>query len=78
MPAVMVNLVGEPGHEGNVIYDGIHDILAMPGVTPHIYGKKQTRPFRKMGHVTIVGNDMETARARAQQVKERMKVVAGV
>jgi 5-(carboxyamino)imidazole ribonucleotide synthase len=78
MPAVMVNLVGEPGHEGDVIYDGIHDILAMPGVTPHIYGKKQTRPFRKMGHVTIVGNDMETARALAQLVKERMKVVAGV
>lgn len=76
LPAVMVNLVGDEGHEGDVIYDGIQEILAMPGVTPHIYGKKQTRPFRKMGHVTIVGNDMETARALAQQVKERIRVIA--
>lgn len=76
LPAVMVNLVGDEGYEGDVIYDGIQEILSMPGVTPHIYGKKQTRPFRKMGHVTIVGNDMETARALAQQVKERIKVIA--
>lgn len=74
--AVMVNLVGEEGHTGNVIYDGIEDILAMPGVTPHIYGKKQTRPFRKMGHVTVVDKDLVVAREIAAQVKDRIKVVA--
>ncbi|WP_397303211.1 5-(carboxyamino)imidazole ribonucleotide synthase [Nonlabens ulvanivorans] len=74
--AVMVNLVGEEGHTGNVIYDGIEDILAMPGVTPHIYGKKQTRPFRKMGHVTVVDKDVAVAREIAAQVKDRIKVVA--
>ncbi|GAK75350.1 phosphoribosylaminoimidazole carboxylase ATPasesubunit [Nonlabens ulvanivorans] len=74
--AVMVNLVGEEGHTGNVIYDGIEDILAMPGVTPHIYGKKQTRPFRKMGHVTVVDKDVVVAREVAAQVKDRIKVVA--
>ncbi|WP_438963111.1 5-(carboxyamino)imidazole ribonucleotide synthase [Nonlabens sp.] len=74
--AVMVNLVGEEGHTGNVVYDGIEDILAMPGVTPHIYGKKQTRPFRKMGHVTVVDQDINTARAVAAQVKDGIKVVA--
>ena len=74
--AVMVNLVGEEGHTGNVIYDGIEDILAMPGVTPHIYGKKQTRPFRKMGHVTVVDKDVALAREIAAQVKDRIKVVA--
>ncbi|PQJ31924.1 5-(carboxyamino)imidazole ribonucleotide synthase [Nonlabens arenilitoris] len=73
--AVMVNLVGEEGHTGNVIYDGIEEILAMPGVTPHIYGKKQTRPFRKMGHVTVVDKDVAVAREIAAQVKERIRVV---
>jgi len=48
----MVNLVGAEGHKGEVIYENIDAIMDMDGVTPHIYGKKQTRPFRKMGHVT--------------------------
>src|SRR5690606_4502804 len=51
---VMVNLVGAEGHTGQVYYEGMNEILAIPGVTPHIYGKRETRPFRKMGHVTIV------------------------
>lgn len=74
--AVMVNLVGEEGHTGNVIYDGIEDILAMPGVTPHIYGKKQTRPFRKMGHVTVVDKDVAVAREIASKVKDGIRVIA--
>jgi 5-(carboxyamino)imidazole ribonucleotide synthase len=74
--AVMVNLVGEEGHEGDVLYDGMNEILAMPGVTPHIYGKAQTRPFRKMGHVTIVDKDVNVARERAAVVKEKLKVIA--
>ncbi|MFT4839437.1 MAG: 5-(carboxyamino)imidazole ribonucleotide synthase, partial [Oleispira sp.] len=74
--SVMVNLVGEEGHTGDVIYDGIEDILALPGVTPHIYGKKETRPFRKMGHVTVVADDVVKARELAEIVKSRIKVVA--
>ena len=50
----MVNLVGQKGFAGDVYYENIENILAIDGVTPHIYGKKETRPFRKMGHVTIV------------------------
>ena len=73
---VMVNLVGAEGHKGDVVYENIEDILAMEGVTPHIYGKKQTRPFRKMGHVTIVDENMGKARKMAQKVKERIKVIA--
>ncbi|PRP67283.1 5-(carboxyamino)imidazole ribonucleotide synthase [Nonlabens agnitus] len=76
LPAVMVNLVGTEGHTGNVVYDGIEEILAMDGVTPHIYGKKQTRPFRKMGHVTIVAKEIEKARELAEVVKGKIKVVA--
>ena len=50
--------------------------MAMEGVTPHIYGKKLTRPFRKMGHVTIVNKDMAKARAMAQEVKQTIKVIS--
>lgn len=73
---IMVNLVGAEGHTGDVIYENIDEILAMDGVTPHIYGKKQTRPFRKMGHVTIVDEDMARAREVAQKVKETIKVIS--
>jgi len=72
---VMVNLVGEEGFTGDVVYDGINEILKMPGVTPHIYGKKETRPFRKMGHVTIVDNDLNKARKVAELVKKTIRVV---
>ncbi len=73
---VMVNLVGTDGHTGDVVYENIEDILAKRGVTPHIYGKKQTRPFRKMGHVTIVNENIERAREIAQQVKEKIRVIS--
>ncbi|UII77983.1 5-(carboxyamino)imidazole ribonucleotide synthase [Flagellimonas sp. HMM57] len=73
---VMVNLVGAEGHTGDVVYENIDSILKMDGVTPHVYGKKQTRPFRKMGHVTIVDEDMDKARATAQKVKETIKVIS--
>ncbi|MCK5442470.1 MAG: 5-(carboxyamino)imidazole ribonucleotide synthase [Maribacter sp.] len=73
---IMVNLVGAEGHTGDVVYENMKDILELEGVTPHIYGKKQTRPFRKMGHVTIVNSDIEEARKIAQQVKETIKVIS--
>ena len=73
---IMVNLVGAEGHTGNVVYENMEAILKLDGVTPHIYGKKQTRPFRKMGHVTIVNKDIEEARKIAQQVKETIKVIS--
>ncbi|MEP3210993.1 MAG: 5-(carboxyamino)imidazole ribonucleotide synthase [Maribacter sp.] len=73
---IMVNLVGAEGHTGAVIYENIAEIMAMDGVTPHIYGKNQTRPFRKMGHVTIVNKDIEKARSIAQKVKETIQVIS--
>lgn len=73
---IMVNLVGAEGHTGDVVYENMEDILKLEGVTPHIYGKKQTRPFRKMGHVTIVNPDIDQARKTAQQVKETIKVIS--
>lgn len=73
---IMVNLVGEDGFSGDVVYKNMEEILKIDGVTPHIYGKKQTRPFRKMGHVTIVNSDINKARAIAQKVKETIRVIS--
>ena len=73
---VMVNLVGAEGYQGAVVYKNIETIMALEGVTPHIYGKKMTRPFRKMGHVTIVNSSIEKARKIAQKVKESIKVIS--
>jgi 5-(carboxyamino)imidazole ribonucleotide synthase len=73
---IMVNLVGEEGFSGDVIYENIEEILKINGVTPHIYGKKETRPFRKMGHVTIVNTDVDKAREIAQKVKETIRVIS--
>lgn len=73
---IMVNLVGAEGHTGDVVYQNIEEILRLDGVTPHIYGKRQTRPFRKMGHVTIVNENLNEARKIAQQVKETIKVIS--
>jgi len=73
---IMVNLVGAEGFSGDVVYENIEKILSIGGVTPHIYGKKQTRPFRKMGHVTIVNEDMAEARKIAEEVKNTIRVVS--
>lgn len=74
---VMVNLVGEEGHTGHVFYQNIEEIIRWKGVTPHIYGKKITRPFRKMGHVTIVHENVDQARQLAAEVKKKIKVISG-
>ena len=74
---IMVNLVGSEGFSGDVIYQNIEKILGWNGVTPHIYGKKQTRPFRKMGHVTIVNEDINEARRIAGEVKNTIRVISG-
>ena len=74
---VMVNLVGAENHSGSVVYENIDHIMQMDGVTPHIYGKKQTRPFRKMGHVIIVNEDLNVARQIAEKVKNSIKVISG-
>ncbi len=73
---IMVNLVGAEGFSGDVIYENIEKILGWNGVTPHIYGKKETRPFRKMGHVTIVNEDIKEARRIAEDVKNTIRVIS--
>jgi len=74
--AIMVNVLGESGHEGPAIYQGIEKVLKCPGVYVHLYGKALTKPFRKMGHVTIVDADREKAIEKAQYVRETLKVIS--
>lgn len=74
--AVMINLLGEDGYEGLAKYEGVEEVLAMDGVYVHLYGKKYTKPFRKMGHVCIVNDDRELAITNARKVQEILKVIA--
>jgi len=74
--AVMINLLGEKGHEGVAVYEGLEKIMAVEGVYVHLYGKKYTKPFRKMGHVTIVDQNREQAIEKANLVKDTLKVIS--
>ena len=75
-PAVMLNLLGQEGFTGTVKYEGLAEVLAKKGVTIHLYGKAATKPFRKMGHVTIVSETLEDAKDLAVQIKKELKVKA--
>ncbi|MCC7453408.1 MAG: 5-(carboxyamino)imidazole ribonucleotide synthase [Crocinitomix sp.] len=74
-PSVMINLLGEKNFFGPVIYQGIEEIVSWEGVYPHLYGKKETKPFRKMGHVTVLNTSLEEAKKIALKVKETLKVI---
>lgn len=75
-PAAMVNLLGEEGSTGLARYEGFEEVLAMSGVYIHLYGKTMTKPFRKMGHVTIVDADIESLKKKAKFVKHTLKATA--
>lgn len=74
LPAAMVNLLGEEGHSGLANYSGLEEVMKTPGAYVHLYGKKLTKPFRKMGHVTIVDNDIESLKKKINFVKQTLKV----
>jgi 5-(carboxyamino)imidazole ribonucleotide synthase len=72
----MLNLLGADGFSGAVKYEGLKEALAIPGVYPFLYGKKMTKPFRKMGHVTILGNNKEEILEKSEQVKNLIRVIS--
>ena len=73
-PAMMVNRLGEPGAVGEPCYEGLGDALGVPGVTVHLYGKSEAKPFRKMGHLTAIGATAEEAVARAEEARSRIRI----
>jgi 5-(carboxyamino)imidazole ribonucleotide synthase len=75
-PGVMINLLGAPGYEGEAVYDGLQEVMQLKGVKVHLYGKQTTKPFRKMGHVTIFGDALEVVKSKGRQVSERLRVIA--
>jgi 5-(carboxyamino)imidazole ribonucleotide synthase len=72
----MINILGEKGYSGPAIYQGFENILHMPGVYVHLYGKTETKPFRKMGHVTIFNDSLEEAKKIAKKVQKTIKIIA--
>lgn len=78
LPAAIVNLLGEKGHEGIAEYQGLEDVLKMDNVFVHLYGKKNTKPGRKMGHVTIMSREKQDLVFTANRIKQQLKVVAAL
>ncbi len=74
LPAALVNIVGDKGFTGEPIYKGLHEILAMDNVFVHIYGKQQTKPGRKMGHITILSVEKQELIHKANQIKQLLSV----
>ncbi len=76
LPAAIVNLLGAEGHTGEAVYEGLNEILEIENVFVHIYGKKQTKPGRKMGHITILSKEKQELIHQANRIKQTVKVVA--
>lgn len=76
LPAAIVNLIGEPGHSGPAVYQGLQEVLQIENCFVHIYGKEITKPGRKMGHVTILSNERQELIHQANRVKHGLKVVS--
>ena len=74
--SAMVNILGSNGFEGEAIYVGLQDMLKQEGVHVHLYGKKMTKPSRKMGHIIIIDNNLNSLQQKVQLVKETVKVIA--
>ena len=72
----MINLVGEKEFNGPVIYDGLENLLSIPGVFPHLYGKEISKPFRKIGHITITGKDINELKAKRDKIKGLIRVIS--
>jgi 5-(carboxyamino)imidazole ribonucleotide synthase len=75
-PSVMINLLGEPGFEGEAVYEGLDEALKIRGVYIHLYGKQTTKPYRKMGHATITGKDWNSVHNKVKRVQEVLKIIA--
>ncbi|MFZ9221619.1 MAG: ATP-grasp domain-containing protein, partial [Sediminibacterium sp.] len=76
LPSAIVNLIGAEGYSGAVIYEGLEEVLKMENVFVHLYGKTETKPGRKMGHVTIISKDYLDLTHKANKIKHTLKVIA--
>ena len=72
----MVNLLGEEGYSGQAIYSGFEQCIQIEGANLHLYGKKETRPYRKMGHATVLDTSIENAKKKAQIIQQTLKIIS--
>lgn len=75
LPSAIVNIIGSKGHSGEVFYEGLEEVLKMDNVFVHLYGKKQTQPGRKMGHVTIMSKEYQDLTHKANKIKHTLKAI---
>ena len=75
-PAVMINLLGEKGFEGKARYENIEEVLHTEGAYIHLYGKEDTKPFRKMGHITVCNSNLEEAKNIARRFLKEVRVIS--
>lgn len=75
LPSAIVNIIGAEGYTGDVVYEGLDEVLKMDNVFVHLYGKKQTKPGRKMGHVTIISSDYQDLTHKANKIKHTLKAI---
>jgi 5-(carboxyamino)imidazole ribonucleotide synthase len=76
MPGAMLNVMGEKGFEGPAVYVGIEEVLKIPGVYVHLYGKTNTKPFRKMGHLTVLGRELAEIKSKVTVVKRHLRCIS--
>ncbi len=75
-PSVMINLFGEEGYEGKAEVDGFEEALKIKGINIHLYGKKETKPYRKMGHITVLDDNVDVALLKAKEAKNLIKIIS--
>ncbi len=75
-PSAMVNVLGEKGYTGNVFVEGLEDVMKIEGAYVHLYGKRETKPNRKMGHITVIADNSEEALRRANIAKNILKIIS--
>jgi 5-(carboxyamino)imidazole ribonucleotide synthase len=76
MHAAIVNLIGSDGHSGEAVFEGLDEILKMENIFLHLYGKKETRPGRKMGHVTILSPEKSELVFKAKAIRQKFRVIS--
>jgi 5-(carboxyamino)imidazole ribonucleotide synthase len=76
LPSIMVNIIGSEGHSGQVKYMGLNEVLQIDNAFLHLYGKAETRPGRKMGHVTILSNEKQDLIHKANKIKQCLSVIS--
>lgn len=74
LPSAIVNVLGAEGYSGNAVYEGLEEVLKLDNVFVHLYGKQQTKPGRKMGHITILSKEREELIQQAMEIKQLLKV----